>query len=313
MASGFEKLWQTVLSGLVLAGAGGEPVFGQTSQPTVPQPFPGGSWQQPARPMLMSQSGPRRVSYQPDASGGWQQSPYETQPQYWSQPQYASPQTQQPSQYEPWTPHTSMSPGYVPYTNGGYYGSAAAIGSCPPASNSHERQCYPSAGSAGYREVASGDADRHSNGARRWTESECDCPARPLGASLDAYRNAMRCERQSVGLVLHRYDFWNDSDQLNAKGRQRLAELAAFPASSGMYLVVEYVPDEPRLGEMRRETVVAELLRRSSSISQDRVIVRPVEWPQLRGEEAELVRHRLLKQTTNGGPLTQGSGSRAVR
>ena len=112
-------------------------------------------------------------------------------------------------------------------------------------------------------------------------------------------------------MVLYRYDFVNDSDQLNGKGRQRLAELAALPASSVSVLTIENVAEEPRLAVMRRETVIVELLRRSSGISQDRVIIRSVDWPQLRGYEAELIQHRLLKQTTNGGPVTQGSGNRS--
>ena len=127
---------------------------------------------------------------------------------------------------------------------------------------------------------------------------------------MSAYRNAMRVERYNVSMVLYRYDFADESEHLNAKGRARLGELIALAASNAVALTIEDVPEEPRLAMLRRETVLSELIRRGSPISPERVVIRPAVWPQIRSEESELIQRRLLKQTTNGGPTSIGRATR---
>ena len=291
MSSGSEKLWQSVLAGILVANAG--TVFGQT----------------PQHPVLMSQ---------PGYAGAYQQPYYPPQPYYTPQPQFIAPQPygaqptfQQSNQYEPWTPTGSPSAGYAPYGPGQY--SASQYNSGMSAPMTQDRQCYRTQSTMASRESSNCDWCRPTGSAPRWTETECDCPAAPLGASLAAFRNVMRTERHNVSMILYRYDFVDDSEQLNARGRSRLAELIALSATNAASLTIEDVREDPRLAMLRRETVLSELMRRSSGISPDRVVIRSADWPQLRGEESELIRHRQLKQTTNGGPGSLGSATRSIR
>lgn len=123
---------------------------------------------------------------------------------------------------------------------------------------------------------------------------------------MSEHRNVQRAEANYVGMVLYHYDFVDGSDQLNRKGRERLAEIAPLLATTVLPLTIEDVPQDPALATLRRERVLLDLQQRPFGVAPERVIVRSATWPQLRGEEAELIQRRLLRQTTNGG---QGLGS----
>lgn len=285
MSSTSEKLWQTLFSGIVLANATSASVFGQQ-----PQPVPSTAWQQPVHSVAMPQQAVDGVGNQYGAMPTWSPS-------------------QQP---EGWGHSNSMSAGYCP-PNGCQqcmspptcqYDSSPMY-QCSP--------CYRPFSGLTARIKCGFERCCHPLRSHRWTETEYDCPAAPLGAALADHRNLVRGEAYYSGMVLYRYDFVDGSDQLNRKGRERLAEIGPLLATTTYPLTIEDLPEEPTLATLRRERVVLELQQRAYGVSPERVIVRSATWPQLRGEEAELIRRRLLKQTTNGAPGTIGSTSSASR
>jgi hypothetical protein len=90
---------------------------------------------------------------------------------------------------------------------------------------------------------------------------------RPFGLPNQmAYQSMVDNAREDL-LVFHQYDFHDghveSAASLNAAGLRRVERVAALVArqTGGSTVIVEFVPDQPRLSEARREEVAAQLGR----------------------------------------------------
>jgi hypothetical protein len=87
-------------------------------------------------------------------------------------------------------------------------------------------------------------------------------------------------------MVFYRYDFVEDTPQLNVRGRDKLAKLANLLPSTFWPLVIERTPETPGLAERRRDLVVAELAGSRFPVPPERVVIGPSPTAGLAGYEA---------------------------
>ncbi len=126
-----------------------------------------------------------------------------------------------------------------------------------------------------------------------------------------------------AGLVLYHYDFVEGSSELNPRGGDQLAKVAAQLAVSPFPLIVERTPDDPALAESRRYAVLARLARGPCPVPSDRVLVGVPKAHGLSGTDAQVIAGNALGRTQQYGPpipinsngvnspsgVTSGSGS----
>jgi hypothetical protein len=149
---------------------------------------------------------------------------------------------------------------------------------------------------------------------------------RPLGASLYETNKIMVANAAEAGLVLHRYDFLEGSNELNTRGGDQLAKFAAQLAVSPFPLIVERTPENPALAESRRFAVLARLARGPCPVMSDRVLVGVPKAHGLSGSDAQVIAGNALGRTQQYGPpipinssgvnspsgVTSGSGSGSI-
>jgi hypothetical protein len=134
---------------------------------------------------------------------------------------------------------------------------------------------------------------------------------RPLGASLYAFGNTHVANGEAARMVLYNYDFVENSDQLNLRGRDQLAKLMPLLSSSPFPLVIERTPNAPGLDDSRRIAVFNELGRMSVALPVERIVIGQPIALGLRGVEAEIIYSNLLLQTQSGGRGAALSGGPA--
>jgi hypothetical protein len=76
-------------------------------------------------------------------------------------------------------------------------------------------------------------------------------------------------------MVFHQCDFVDGTSQLNYRGRDKLATIAAVLPTTFFPVVVERTPNQPDLDAARRELVVGELGRGSFPVAAERVVIGP--------------------------------------
>jgi hypothetical protein len=133
---------------------------------------------------------------------------------------------------------------------------------------------------------------------------EPELQSEPLGASVDAtYRNHV-ANGIAAGLVLYRYDFVDNTANLNTRGQDQVARIAALLAHNGYVVIVERLPSNPKLAEARRLAVLNQLLRSGIRLPPERVVIGAPIANGLRGVEAEVIYQNLLSQTHERGLVT---------
>ena len=81
----------------------------------------------------------------------------------------------------------------------------------------------------------------------------------PLGEALYAHARTQVANGLAARMVFHHYDFVDGTSQLNLRGRDKLAAVAATLPTTFFPVVVERTPTEPGLDQSRRLTLLAQL------------------------------------------------------
>ncbi len=134
----------------------------------------------------------------------------------------------------------------------------------------------------------------------------------PLGASLGATQSVQICNGWASRLMLYHYDFCDGAPSLNFHGQRRLNELATtFPTWAHLSLRVQATPDDPGLGQARREYVAKVLA--GAGVPARVEIGWPTEVSPF-GDETRIVNQNLLRRVQSGRPLagTSVGGGMAV-
>jgi len=125
---------------------------------------------------------------------------------------------------------------------------------------------------------------------------------RPLGSSVYAMGRTMAANGAEARLALYDYDFVPGSTELNERGRDRLAGLAAQLAASPYPLIVERTPADPELAASRRRGVLDALAAAALPVGEDRVLVgQPLPYG-MAGVNAQIVGANILTRTQQYGP-----------
>jgi hypothetical protein len=132
----------------------------------------------------------------------------------------------------------------------------------------------------------------------------------PLGRSLYAMGRTEVANGAAARLILNHYDFVGQTTELNQRGRDKLAAIAARLPATFDPVIVERTPWAPQLGEMRRSAIVGQLAQGSFAVPPERVVVGPAIAVGLRGVEAQVVNANRFYQFagSNGGGSVAGSG-----
>jgi hypothetical protein len=129
-----------------------------------------------------------------------------------------------------------------------------------------------------------------------------DFKPRPLGSSVYASGRMMVANGAEARLALLDYDFAPGAAELNDRGRDQLARLAAQLAASPYPLIVERTPGDPELAGARRRVVLDTLAAASFPIEEGRVLVgEPIPFG-LSGVNAQIISANLLNRTQQYGP-----------
>jgi hypothetical protein len=109
-------------------------------------------------------------------------------------------------------------------------------------------------------------------------------------------------------LILNHYDFVGDTAELNQRGQDKLAAIAAQLPSTFAPVIVERTPWAPNVAEIRRRAIVAKLAQGTFPVPAERVLVeRPIARG-LTGVESILAETTRLSSFANGGTNVAGSG-----
>ncbi len=97
----------------------------------------------------------------------------------------------------------------------------------------------------------------------------------PLGESAYAHARSQVANGQAARMVFYHYDFVDDTPQLNTRGRDKLAAVAAALPTNFLPIVVERTPREPGLDDSRKSVLLAELGRGAFPVPAERILIGP--------------------------------------
>jgi hypothetical protein len=140
--------------------------------------------------------------------------------------------------------------------------------------------------------------------------------AEPFGSTVNCLLGAQVENGLVSQLALYQYDFGDpvlgdNPAQLSPEGRRQLAKMAEVIDHSPWPIIVETANDSA-LDEARRRYVISELGRLTRNTVADQRVVVDVIPNQLRGVEAEIFYHGLLKQTEAGGIIRTESAPGSI-
>jgi len=105
-------------------------------------------------------------------------------------------------------------------------------------------------------------------------------------------------------MVFYHYDFVDGTSQLNYRGRDKLAAVAATLPNSFLPVVVERTPREPGLDQSRKDVLLAELGRGSFPVPSERVLIGPPIAYGMTGYEAyNAIYPRQISNLQSGGAV----------
>jgi hypothetical protein len=97
----------------------------------------------------------------------------------------------------------------------------------------------------------------------------------PLGEALYAHGRTQVANGLAARMVFYHYDFIDGTNQLNVRGRDKLATVAATLPSHFFPVVVERTPKEPGLDQSRRVTLLAQFAQGNFPVPAERVVIGP--------------------------------------
>jgi hypothetical protein len=97
----------------------------------------------------------------------------------------------------------------------------------------------------------------------------------PLGESAYAHARTQVANGQAARMVFYHYDFVDGTPQLNTRGRDKLAAVAATLPTNFFPIVVERTPREPGLDDSRKSVLLAELGRGAFPVPAERILIGP--------------------------------------
>jgi len=125
----------------------------------------------------------------------------------------------------------------------------------------------------------------------------------PLGEALYAHGRTQAANGLAARMVFHHYDFVDGTSQLNLRGCDKLAAVAATLPTTFFPVVVERTPTEPGLDQSRRLTLLAQLAQGTFPVPAERVVIGPRIANGMTGVEASLIYRRQLGNLSSGGWL----------
>jgi hypothetical protein len=126
----------------------------------------------------------------------------------------------------------------------------------------------------------------------------------PLGEALYAHARTQVANGLAARMVFYHYDFVDGTSQLNLRGCDKLAAVAATLPTTFFPVVVERTPTEPGLDQSRRLTLLTQLAQGSFPVPAERVVIGPRIANGMTGFEAErVIYRRQLSNLASGGWL----------
>jgi hypothetical protein len=134
----------------------------------------------------------------------------------------------------------------------------------------------------------------------------------PLGASVDAARDAQIAQGVRDQLFLHHVDFYPDNtaraDRLTPYGELRLHEVVRKAIDHGLPLRIETVVGRADLDQARRVSVIEYCRAKGLDIPAEMIVV-DVQQRGVSAKEAADIYYNQLQQTKNGGVQSTTSGT----
>ena len=97
----------------------------------------------------------------------------------------------------------------------------------------------------------------------------------PLGEAAYAHARTQVANGLAARMVFYHYDFVDGTSQLNLRGCDKLAAVAATLPTTFFPVVVERTPTEPGLDQSRRLTLLTQLAQGSFPVPAERVVIGP--------------------------------------
>lgn len=134
----------------------------------------------------------------------------------------------------------------------------------------------------------------------------------PFGLSVSSHFDGHVRAAEAARMVFHDYDFQPGSGKLNHRGWERVVEVAKLMGGNADPVVIERMPRDPKVAELRRLTVLAALTEVAPAVQPTRVVVAaPLAQP-IRGPEAIIIHQTMLGLTASGGYLPSNSAGGAT-
>jgi hypothetical protein len=156
--------------------------------------------------------------------------------------------------------------------------------------------------------------DRHGLSRWRWHRTQCkrllqehllgyaeEFNEWPLGACVDAQARTQATNGLAARMVFYHYDFEEGTSQLNVRGRDKLAAVAATLPTTFLPVVVERTPRAPGLDSSRRSVVLAQLAQGNFPVPPQRVVIGPGIAHGMTGVESNVIFLRQLSSLGSGG------------
>jgi hypothetical protein len=131
----------------------------------------------------------------------------------------------------------------------------------------------------------------------------------PLGESVYAQARTQAANGLAARMVFYHYDFEEGTSQLNVRGRDKLATVAATLPSTFFPVVVERTPATPGLDVSRRAALVAQFAQGPFPVPAERVVIGPRIANGMTGIESLLIYQRQLSNLSSGGSISGGAAS----
>ncbi len=130
----------------------------------------------------------------------------------------------------------------------------------------------------------------------------------PLGEALYAHGRAQAANGLAARMVFYQCDFVDGTSQLNVRGRDKLAAVAATLPTTFFPVVIERTPTVPGLDQSRKSTLLTELALSKFPVPGERVVIGPSIAYGMAGYEAwYAIYPRQLSYLSSGGAIGSGA------